>query len=109
VREELATRAYVHHKKQLAGILKSPMELYQKWVFKLLKNASFTQDWLNEIFVRKLILTQDFDCVKTTGVFFAGQDDSTEASTANDAKLFKIIDIDVSLLRQAYSCLYIYL
>ena len=78
-------------------------------MFKLLKNASLAEDRLDQVFAQKLVFAYNFDCVKTTRVLFARQDNPTEPSTANHAKLFEIIDLDVSLLRQAYSRLYVYL
>ena len=65
------------------------------------KHSTFTQDWLDLIFVDQLVFAENFDRVKSARVFFTSQNNAAESATAHDTHLLEVFDRNVALLDKA--------
>ena len=57
----------------------------------LFKNLALSQNWLDCVLVRKLVLPDDLYGVETPCIFFTSEYDATEPTSADDSDRFKVI------------------
>ena len=100
VKEELAACADVHDKEEFSLTLKRPMKLDHEWVVNLFEDATLAQNWLNLVLVNQTVLAEDFNGIKPASVLLSRQDNSAEATAADNPHLLEVIDADVAPLCQ---------
>jgi hypothetical protein len=89
--EHLATRADVHHEKELTLRLEGPVQLDDERVVELLHYETLVYDWFYFLFSNQFVLAHDFHGVQSPCIFLSHQYYSTEGPPANDLYLLEVV------------------